>query len=63
VKGLQCCGMPKRGSMATWTGLRAQAKANLDLLTPWVEAGAKVIAINPTCSMMLRREYPTLVGA
>ena len=61
VKGLQCCGMPKweHGDLE---GLRAQAKANLDLLTPWVEAGAKVIAINPTCSMMLRREYPTLVA-
>ena len=61
VKGLQCCGMPKweHGDL---DGLRVQAKANLDLLTPWVEAGAKVIAINPTCSMMLRREYPTLVA-
>ena len=29
---------------------------------PFVEAGAKVLAINPTCSMMLRREYPTLVA-
>jgi Fe-S oxidoreductase len=29
---------------------------------PFVERGAKVLAINPTCSMMLRREYPALVS-
>jgi Fe-S oxidoreductase len=28
---------------------------------PHVEAGAKVLAINPTCSMMMRREYPELL--
>jgi glycerol-3-phosphate dehydrogenase subunit C len=61
VKGLGCCGMPawEHGDL---DGLRAQAKANLDLLMPWVEAGAKVMAINPTCSMMMRREYPSSRG-
>jgi glycerol-3-phosphate dehydrogenase subunit C len=37
------------------------ARANLDALMPHVDAGAKVIVINPTCSMMLRREYPELL--
>jgi Fe-S oxidoreductase len=41
--------------------LRRQASANLDRLLPFVERGAKVLAVNPTCSMMLRREYPELV--
>jgi Fe-S oxidoreductase len=61
VKGLECCGMPawEKGDLET---LRKHARANLDLLTPHVEAGAKVLAINPTCSMMLRREYPELVA-
>ncbi|MCB9794980.1 MAG: 4Fe-4S dicluster domain-containing protein [Alphaproteobacteria bacterium] len=61
VRGLECCGMPKweHGDLE---GLRAQAKANLERLMPHVEAGAKVVAINPTCSMMLRREYPELVA-
>ena len=60
VEGLQCCGMPawEKGDLAT---VRARAKHNLDLLLPHVEAGAKVLAINPTCSMMMRREYPELV--
>lgn len=59
-RGLQCCGMPawESGDLAT---LRRKAHANLDRLMPHVEAGAKVVVINPTCSMMLRREWPELL--
>ena len=62
VAGLQCCGMPawERGDL---DALRKMAKANLKILLPFVEKGAKVLAINPTCSMMMRREHPTLVDA
>jgi glycerol-3-phosphate dehydrogenase subunit C len=58
--GLGCCGMPswERGDLDT---LRARAKHNLDRLQPWVDKGAKIVAINPTCSMMMRREYPELL--
>ncbi len=61
VKGLECCGMPawEYGNLEQ---VRKQAKANLDRLSPFVERGAKVVALNPTCSMMLRQEYPELVG-
>jgi Fe-S oxidoreductase len=41
--------------------MRDFASKNLDLLEPHIKAGKKVIAINPTCSMMLRQEYPELV--
>jgi glycerol-3-phosphate dehydrogenase subunit C len=41
--------------------LRANAKHNLDILMPFVEQGCKVLAINPTCAMMMRREYPELL--
>ena len=60
VAGLHCCGMPawERGDLET---LRKMARANLKILLPFVEGGAKVIAINPTCSMMMRREHPTLL--
>ena len=62
VRGLQCCGMPawEHGDLDS---LRRQARANLDRLLPFVEKGAKVIAINPTCSMMMRNEHPTLLDA
>jgi glycerol-3-phosphate dehydrogenase subunit C len=61
TRGLACCGMPAWES-GDLEALRRQAKVNLDLLEPHVDAGAKVLAINPTCSMMLRREYPELVA-
>jgi Fe-S oxidoreductase len=61
VRGLRCCGMPawEHGDLET---LRANARANLDRLGPPVAAGAVVLAINPTCAMMMRREYPGLVA-
>jgi Fe-S oxidoreductase len=61
-RGRECCGRPawERGDLAR---LRRPAKHNLARLTPHVDAGSKVLAINPTCSMMLRREYPELVAA
>lgn len=60
TRGLRCCGMPawERGDL---DGVRAKIHHNVDILEPWVEAGAQVVAINPTCSMMLRREWPELV--
>ena len=61
VRGLACCGMPAWES-GNLPELQKRAKRNLDILMPYVEKGAKVAAINPTCSMMLRREYPTLVA-
>jgi glycerol-3-phosphate dehydrogenase subunit C len=62
VRGLGCCGMPawEHGDIGT---LRERARKNLDLLVPYAEAGAKVLVINPTCSMLMRREYPELVAA
>ena len=59
-KGLKCCGMPawEQGDLET---LRVNAKHNLDILIPFVEKGSKVLVINPTCSMMMRREYPELL--
>ena len=60
VKGLQCCGMPawETGDLES---VRKQAANNLRILKPFVDAGAKVVAINPTCAMMMRREYPELL--
>ena len=59
-KGLVCCGMPawESGDLETFHN---KAETNLDRLEPHITSGKKVVAINPTCSMMLRREYPELV--
>jgi Fe-S oxidoreductase len=60
VRGLACCGMPawETGDLES---LRRQARLDLDLLLPFVERGAKVLVVNPTCSMMMRREWPHLL--
>lgn len=61
VKGLACCGMPawEQGDIEA---VRRQARRDLDLLVPFVDGGAKVLVVNPTCSMMMRREWPQLVA-
>ena len=60
VKGLECCGMPswEQGDLES---LRKHAKHNIGKLLPHVEKGSKVLALNPTCSMMMKREYPELL--
>jgi Fe-S oxidoreductase len=60
VEGLVCCGMPawEHGDLDT---VRANAKINLDILLPHVQAGAKVLVLQPSCAMLLRRELPELM--
>jgi glycerol-3-phosphate dehydrogenase subunit C len=56
-----CCGMPAMdgGDMEF---AKSQARRNVELLSPYVERGMKVLAINPTCSYTLKKEYAELVG-
>ncbi len=56
-----CCGMPaiEQGDIELAKRLAAQ---NVASLYPHVREGKKVVAIDPTCSYMLRKEYPELVG-
>lgn len=60
IAGLKCCGMPAWES-GDLDSLRANATHNIKLLKPFVAAGAKVLVINPTCAMMMRREYVELL--
>ena len=58
----RCCGMPlwHNGDM---DGATEAAKYNVDHLLPFVDEGRTVIATNPTCSQMIRVEYPRLLGS
>jgi glycerol-3-phosphate dehydrogenase subunit C len=38
------------------------ARSNVDSLLPHARQGKKILAINPTCSYMLKKEYPELLG-
>jgi len=56
-----CCGMPalEAGDVKLAQDL---ARSNVESLLPHVEAGKKVLAINPTCSYTMRKEYAELLG-
>jgi Fe-S oxidoreductase len=56
----QCCGMPffETGDVRS---ILKKAEANLRALKPWVDRGYDVIAPSPSCSLMLKREYPYLL--
>jgi glycerol-3-phosphate dehydrogenase subunit C len=56
-----CCGMPAldAGDMELAKKL---ARANVASLVPYIERGRKVVAIDPSCSYMMRKEYPELLG-
>ncbi len=58
----RCCGMPlwHNGDM---DGAIAAAKDNVARLNRFVDAGRTVVATNPTCSQMIRVEYPRLLGS
>ena len=56
-----CCGMPalEHGDIELAKSL---ARENVASLHPHVREGKKIVAIDPTCSYTLRKEYPELVG-
>jgi glycerol-3-phosphate dehydrogenase subunit C len=56
-----CCGMPALDG-GDIDHAREQARANVRTLKPFVDRGVKVLAINPTCSYTLKKEYAELVG-
>jgi glycerol-3-phosphate dehydrogenase subunit C len=57
---LNCCGMPALdGGHLEFA--RQQARQNVERLLPYVERGYEIAVINPTCSLMLKQEYPELL--
>jgi Fe-S oxidoreductase len=59
-EGQLCCGMPYLDG-GDLDSARANARRNLDVLLPLVKAGADVVVPQPTCSYVLKKEYPLLV--
>jgi Fe-S oxidoreductase len=52
----ECCGMPELGT-GNIEKVTKTVDRNITRLLPYVEAGMKVIAMSPSCSMMLRQDY------
>jgi Fe-S oxidoreductase len=55
-----CCGMPYLDGGDIDAAVR-NARRNVDALLPRVEQGADVVVPQPTCSYVLKKEYPMLV--
>src|SRR5207302_10703919 len=57
--GLRCCGRPLISN-----GLLAEAvecaRANVDQLFPWAEAGQAITACEPSCLLTIKDDYPAL---
>jgi Fe-S oxidoreductase len=56
----RCCGMPFTDT-GDLDAARRNAAANVADLLPHVDAGALVVAPGPSCSLMLKEEYPRLL--
>jgi Fe-S oxidoreductase len=56
----QCCGMPSF-DIGDIEAIQTAARSNLRALLPWVEQGYDIVVPVPSCSLMLKREYPALV--
>ena len=50
-----CCGMPGINS-GDLDFAREKMKRNIESLLPYAEAGYKILAINPTCSLTMKKE-------
>jgi glycerol-3-phosphate dehydrogenase subunit C len=59
-EGQVCCGMPYLDG-GDLEAARANARRNVDALLPLVKAGADVVVTQPTCSYVLKKEYPLLL--
>jgi glycerol-3-phosphate dehydrogenase subunit C len=55
-----CCGMPKLDG-GDLEGARKLAVKNVQTLLPAVRGGARIVTPGPSCTLMLRTEYPELV--
>ena len=57
----RCCGMPFLDG-GDVEATRKNARANVDSLHPLVKSGYDVVVPGPTCSYMLKQEYPHLLN-
>lgn len=56
----QCCGMPYLGEGGVEEASR-KAEANIRTLDPFAKRGIDIVTPLPTCSLTLKKEYPTLI--
>lgn len=55
-----CCGMPNL-EQADLKSVVNKAQVTASQLVPWIEKGYDVVALVPSCALMLKQEWPLLV--
>jgi glycerol-3-phosphate dehydrogenase subunit C len=55
-----CCGMPKL-ELGDLEAVAAAARKVSDALLPWVDKGYDVVALTPSCALMLKFEWPLIL--
>ena len=60
-EGQVCCGMPWLDAGDT-ERFEAQARTNVEVLTPAVRAGRSIVVPQPTCAYVLKNEYGDFLG-
>lgn len=58
--GQVCCGMPALDG-GDIEGALARAQNNVAILSPYARANKPILALQPTCALLLKQDYPTLV--
>jgi glycerol-3-phosphate dehydrogenase subunit C len=56
----QCCGMPQLES-GDLAAVAAAAKSVAAALAPWIDKGYDIIALVPSCALMLKFEWPLIM--
>lgn len=59
-EGQVCCGMPALDG-GDMDGALRRAEVNVALLAPYARAKKLILALQPTCALLLKQDYPTLV--
>src|SRR5438477_514232 len=55
-----CCGMPKL-ELGDLEAVAAAARKVSEALLPWVDKGYDVVALTPSCALMLKFEWPLIL--
>lgn len=57
----RCCGLPLQ-SNGLFPAARRQARTNIRLLLPFVEAGIPIVGTSTSCTLALKHDYRTILG-
>jgi glycerol-3-phosphate dehydrogenase subunit C len=57
----RCCGMPFT-DIGDLDAARSNAARNVEALLPHVDAGAQIVVPGPSCSLLMKTQYPKLLG-